>query len=68
MSGSFESVQWNACVHRLHLSLYSHPNELGGIESKPMLTPRGKSPLLEVQRFESATLHHTGQGAQHTAD
>ena len=32
MSGSFESVQWNACVHRLDLSLYSHPKEFGGME------------------------------------
>ena len=23
MSGSFESVRWNACVHRLYLSSYS---------------------------------------------
>ena len=28
MSGSFESVRWNACVHRLDLGLYSHPKEL----------------------------------------
>ena len=27
MSGSFESVRWNACVHRLDLGLYSHPKE-----------------------------------------
>ena len=27
MSGSFEFVQWNACVHRQDLSLYSHLNE-----------------------------------------
>ena len=26
-SGSFESVRWNACVHRLALGLYSHPKE-----------------------------------------
>ena len=24
MSGSFESVRWNVCVHRLDLGLYSH--------------------------------------------
>ena len=49
MSGSFESVQWNVCVHRLDLSLYSHRNgkSFGGMESEPMLTPRGKSPLPE---------------------
>ena len=28
MSECFESVRWNACVHRLDLSLYSHPKEL----------------------------------------
>ena len=27
MSGSFESLRWNACVHRLDLGLYSHPKE-----------------------------------------
>ena len=47
MSGSFESVRWNACVHRLDLALYSHPKEFGGMESEPMLTPREKSPLPE---------------------
>ena len=26
-SGSFESVRWSACVHRLDLGLYSHPKE-----------------------------------------
>ena len=30
MSGSFESMQWNACVHRLDLGLYSHPKEFLG--------------------------------------
>ena len=30
MSGSCESVRWNACVHRLDLSLYSHPEEFWG--------------------------------------
>ena len=29
-SGSFESVRWNACVHRLDLGLYSHPKEFWG--------------------------------------
>ena len=44
MPGSFQSVPWNACVHRLDLGLYSHPKEfLGEVESKPMLTPREKS-------------------------
>ena len=27
MSGSFECVGWNACVHRLDLGLHSRPKE-----------------------------------------
>ena len=30
MSGSVESVRWNACVHGLGLSLYSCPKEFWG--------------------------------------
>ena len=54
MSGSFESVRWNACVHRLDLGSYFHRKEFwrgvggggggGGMESEPMLTPREKIP------------------------
>ena len=44
-SGSFESVRWNACVHRLDLGLYSHPKEFWGMESGPMLTSSEESPL-----------------------
>ena len=29
MTGSFWSVQWNTCVHRLDHGLYSHLKELG---------------------------------------
>ena len=69
MSGFWESVQWNACVHRLDRGLYCHPKSLWGMESEPMLSPRKKSPLPEAQRkFEPATLHLTGQQAQHTTD
>ena len=59
MSGSFESLWWNACVHRLDLSLYSHPKEFKEMESEPMLAPRKKSPLSEA---------HAGQRAQHTTN
>ena len=46
MSGSFESLRWNACVHGLDFGLYSHLKEFWrGMESEPMLTPRKKSPL-----------------------
>ena len=62
MSGFFESVPWNACVHRLDLHLYSNPKEFWGMESELMLTPREKSSLLDVQRrIEPTPLHHTGQ-------
>ena len=47
MSGSFESVRWNACVHKLDLGLYSHLKEFGGMDSEPMSTPKEKSPLPE---------------------
>ena len=40
MSGSFESVQWNASVHRLDLGLYSHPKEFGGNGFRTMLAQR----------------------------
>ena len=40
MSGSLESVRWNARVHRLDLGLYSHPKELEVMESESILTPR----------------------------
>ena len=28
MLGSLESVQWNACLQRLDLGLYSHPKRV----------------------------------------
>ena len=60
MSGSLQSVQWNACVHRLDLGLHSFQKSFEVMESEPMLTPRETSHLPEAQRrFEPATLHHT---------
>ena len=64
-SGSFESVRWNACVHRLELGLYSHPKEfLGGMEFEPMLTPREKSPLPENVPRGGSNPRRCGQWAQ----
>ena len=78
MSGSFESVRWNACVHT---SVYTLIRKIffffffwkggggGGIKSETIFTPREKSPLPEAQRrFEPATLHLAGQRAQHTTE
>ena len=48
MSGSIESVRWNACVYRLDHGLYSHPKEFfWGMESETMLTPR-ENPLYRL--------------------
>ena len=69
MSGSSESMLWNACVHRLDLGLNSYPKEFLGMESEPMLTPREKSPVIGTQRrVEPAMLHRAGQQVQHTTD
>ena len=70
MSGSFESLRLNACVHRLDIDLYSQSKEFGEMESEPILTPRKKNPFHRRIRggIEPATLHHAGQLAQHTTD
>ena len=74
VSGSFESVRWNACVHRLDLGLYSHPKEFfffflgggggGGMEFEPMLSPREKSPLPENFPRGGSNPRRCGQRAQ----
>ena len=43
-SGSFESVRWNACVHRLDLGLYSHPKGFLGNGVRNHVNPKGKMP------------------------
>ena len=43
-SGSFESVQWNACVHRPDLSLYSHLKEFWGNGVRTHVNSKGKIP------------------------
>ena len=45
MSGSFESVRLNACVHRLDLGLYSHPKVFWGNGVKTHANSKGKNPL-----------------------
>ena len=44
MSGSFESVQWNACVHRLDLGLHSHLKEFLGNGVRTHVNSKGKIP------------------------
>ena len=73
MSGSFESVRWNACEYRLDLGLYSHRKELGGgggngvrthvnskekIPSTRKILPRGGSnPRRCIKQTASPTNH-----------
>ena len=42
ISGSFESVWWNACVHRVDLSLYSHPKEFWRTRVSAHVNSKGK--------------------------
>ena len=65
MSGSFESLRWNAWVHRLDLGLYSHPKEFLGNGVRTHVTSKEKSPLLEAQRWIKAVtlLRQAGQPA-----
>ena len=42
MSGSFESVRWNACVHRLDLGLHSNLKEFGGNRVRTHVNSKGK--------------------------
>ena len=44
MSGFFESVRWNAFVHRLDLGLYSHPKEFWGNGVRTYVNSKGKIP------------------------
>ena len=44
MSGSFESERWNACLHRLDLSLYSHLKEFLGNGVRIHVNSKGKIP------------------------
>ena len=68
MSGSFESVRWNACVRRQDLGLYSHPKEFWGNEVRTHIISKGKKSLLSEKnslqrRIEPTTLHQAGQQA-----
>ena len=42
--GSFESVRWNGCVHRLDLNLYFHPKEFSGNGVRTHVNSKGKIP------------------------
>ena len=71
MSGSLESVRWNAFVHRLDLGLYSHCKEFWGNGVRTHVNSKGKNPLHQKnssqRRMEPMTLHQVIQQAQHTS-
>ena len=52
MSGSFESVRWNACMHRVDLGLYSQPKE---INSKDFAFSHSCVALYQVKVTQSQT-------------
>ena len=68
MSGSFESVRWNACLHRLDLGLYSNPKEFQGNGVRTHFNSKGKIPCTRKKspqrRIEPTTPHQAGQQAQ----
>ena len=71
MSGSFEYMQWNACVHTLDLILYS-PKEFLGNRVRTDVKSKGKNSLygnnFPPRRIKPTTLHQAGQQAQHTTN
>ena len=44
MSGSFDSLRWNVCVHILDLGLYSHPKDFCGNGVRTHVNSKGKIP------------------------
>ena len=58
MSGSFESVRWNACVHRLDLSLYSHAKEFLGNGVRNHVNSKGKISTGKILLSGGSTPQH----------
>ena len=48
--GSFESVRWNACVHRLDLGLHSHPTKKIGNGVRNHVNFMGKFQLFQIKQ------------------
>ena len=63
-SGSFESVRWNACMHRLDLGLYSHPKEFWGNGVWTHVNSKGKIPSTENVPRGGSNPRRCGQRAQ----
>ena len=63
-SRSFESVRWNACLHRLDLGLYSHPKEFWGNGVWTHVNSKGKIPSTENVPRGGSNPRRCGQRAQ----
>ena len=70
MSTSFESVRWNACVHRLDLGLYSHRKEFGGEGGldRVRIHVNSKGKIPSTGDSEAVRNRETASRAQHTTD
>ena len=72
MSGSFESMGWNACVPRLDLHLYYHLKEFWGNGFRTHVNSKGKNILYRKnppqRRIKPTMLHQAGQRAKHTTN
>ena len=66
MSGSFESMRWNARVHRLDLRLYSHPKEFWGNGVRTPVNSKGKIPSTGAQHTTKLFWSSTSQ--QHASE
>ena len=64
MSGSFESVRWNVCMHRLDLGLYSHPKEFWGNGVWTHVNSKGKIPSAENVPRGGSNPRRCGQRVQ----
>ena len=65
LSGSFESMQWNACVHRLDLGLNSIPKEFwrNGVRNH-VNSNKGKNPLYRRLRGRSNPWRYITQDSE----
>ena len=64
MSGFFESLQWNACVYRLDLGLFSHPKEVVGNGIRTHANCRRKIPSTKGSEEGQTSNAASGAGQQ----
>ena len=62
MSAYGKSVQWNACVHRLDLGIYSHPKEFLGNGVRTHVNSKSCHALPHVSHDVEATESESDSG------